>query len=171
MGGLTSLAGAAMQALSIANTVVGAVDRYKDKSGTQAYDQQKAINDLRLKQDAERAALEKEKIRLDAEQAESARQSALRRAVARQRARFGASGISSNSGSAQALLLGLFDESEDDLNQRTALDTLKAAAIDQGLTQQQRINTLQLTQLRERNRMKSYGAGLSLAQDLGGLLD
>ena len=54
------------------------------------------------------------------------------RAVARQRANFGSSGISSDSGSGQAVLLGLFDETEDELARREQLDNLRNRALDLG---------------------------------------
>lgn len=110
----------------------------------------------------EDAALQKEQMRLTSEQAETERRAALRRAVARQRAAFGASGTGASGGSAQAVLLGLFDESEEERSQREALDNLKSRAGDQGLVQQQRVNTLQLAQLRERDRLKSASSFMGL---------
>lgn len=169
MGGLTSLAASAMQALSAANALIGVVDRYQD-SGRRDYDFAKAQSDLALRNSREQAALQKEQLRLSAEQSETNRRAALRRAMARQRAQFGASGISSGNGSAQAVLLGMFDESEEELQQRQALDSLKSAAINQGVSQQQRINTLQLTQLKERDRLKNIGSTLQSAHDLGSII-
>jgi hypothetical protein len=170
MGGLTALASTAIQALSVANSVINTVGSYQDRTGKRQYDQLKAQSDLSLRNAAEQAALQKEQIRLSAEQTETNRRAALRRAMARQRAQFGASGVGSNGGSSQAVLLGLFDESEEELNQRTALDALKTAAVDQGFAQQQRINTLQLTQLRERDKLKNLSGTLTSLKDLGSIL-
>jgi hypothetical protein len=170
MGGITSLASSAMQALGAANALIGVVDSYQNISGNRQYDLQKQQNDLAMRNAAEQAALQKEQIRLSAEQAETNRRSSLRRAMARQRALFGSSGTGSGGGSAQAVLLGMFDESEEDLQQRQALDALKTAAVDQGFSQQQRINTLQLSQLRERDRLKNVGAMLGSAKYLGGII-
>ncbi|HEU4839583.1 MAG TPA: hypothetical protein VFS88_09280 [Micavibrio sp.] len=114
--------------------------------------------------------MQKEQLRLSTEQAEGSRRAALRRAMARQRATYGASGIDSGNGSAQAVLLGMFDESEEELQQRNALDALKTAAIDLGVSQQQRINTLQLTQMKERGRLKNVGSALQSARDIGGIV-
>jgi hypothetical protein len=169
MGGLTSLAASAMQALTAANALVGIVDRQQN-SGKRDYDNAKAQSDLALRNAGEQAALQKEQLRLSAEQSETNRRAALRRAMARQRAHFGASGTGSGGGSAQAVLLGMFDESEEELQQRTALDSLKTAAINQGYAQQQRINTLQLTQLKERDRLKNLGSTLQSARDLGSII-
>jgi hypothetical protein len=170
MGGLTSLASTAMQALTAADALFGVADKYQDRSGKREYDAMKAQSDLSLRGAAEQVALQKEQIRLSAEQAETNRRSALRRAMAKQRAQFGASGTSSGGGSAQAVLLGMFDESEEELQQRMALDALKTAGVDQGLSQQQRINTLQLTQLRERNRLGDLRRKVGAARDLGSII-
>lgn len=149
MGDLTSFATSAIQALGVFGRQT-ARDRVD-------YSQERDMRNLQLQQQQEQAALEREKIRVDAQNAEAQRQAALRRAVARQRAQYGASGVSSGEGSARAVLLGLFDESEEELSQRTALDNLKSRAIDQGIAQQQRINTLQLTQLRQRDKVERTG--------------
>lgn len=170
MGGLTSLASTAIQILGAANSVVGTLEDYQSRSGNRAYDQLKEQSDLALQNAAEQAALQKEQIRLTAEQAESERRSALRRAVARQRAQFGASGVGSSGGSSQAVLLGLFDESDEDRRQREALDSLKTNAVDQGYAQQSRINILQLTQLKERDRLKRVGSALGGLKDAGSII-
>lgn len=170
MGGLTSLASTAIQALNVANSVIGTIDNYQDRSGNRQYDQIKAQNAIALQNAAENAALQKEQIRLSSEQAETNRQAALRRAVARQRAQFGTSGTGSTGGSAQAVLLGMFDESEEELNQRNALDALKTASVDQNYSQAQRVNTLQLTQLRERDRLKNLSSTLNAAKDIGTII-
>lgn len=162
MGGIASVATTAIQALNAVNTVVGAIDGYRENSGSRVYEQTKAMKDLELRQQKENAALQKEQIRLTAESTDAERRAALRRAVARQRAAYGSSGTGSSDGSAQAVLLGLFDESEEERAQRESLDALKTSAIDQGVSQQQRINTLQLTQLKERNRLKKVGSTIDL---------
>ncbi|HRQ60224.1 MAG TPA: transporter, partial [Alphaproteobacteria bacterium] len=74
--------------------------------------------------------------------------------VARQRAAYGGSGISSSGGSAEAVLLGLFDESEDDLRRREQLDGLRNTAIDLDTSQTRAVNVLQATQLAEKNKLQ-----------------
>jgi hypothetical protein len=105
-------------------------------------------------QGVQAAALEKQKIALDSAQAEEQRQAALRRAVARQKAAFGSSGISPSGGSADAVLLGLFDESEDELKRREQLDSLKTTALDLDTSQTRSVNVLQSTQMAERNKLQ-----------------
>lgn len=105
-------------------------------------------------QKAQQTALEKQKLALDAAQNEEQRQAALRRAVSRQRAAYGSSGTGSTGGSAQAVLLGLFDETEDDLKARESLDTLRNTALDLDVSQNKSVNVLQATQLAERNKLQ-----------------
>ncbi len=170
MGGIASVATTAIQALNTVNTVVKAFDKYDGASGSRAYDQTKELQKVQMQSERERTALEKEQIRLTGENAESERRAALRRAVARQRAQYGASGTGSADGSAQAVLLGLFDESDEERTQRESLDALKTGAINQNLAQQKRINTLQLTQMKERDRLKKYSSAFDFAGTLGGII-
>lgn len=170
MSGLTSLASTAIRGLSIANALIGSTSDYYENSGQRAYEQGKEKSDLSLRNLQESNALEKQKIKLSAEVAEKERRLALRRAMAKQRAQYGASGISSGDGSAQAVLLGLFDESEEEARQREALDALRAAEFDQNYAQQKRVNTLQLTQFKERNRLNKVQSQLGAAADIGGMI-
>lgn len=125
---------------------------------TQAASLQKAQEDAQ----AQRAEIE-----LSAQQDEEERRSALKRAVARQRAQFGAQGIGTNgSGSAQAVLLGLFEESDDERERREQLDALRTQSLETGLAQQVRINTLQRTQLQQRQNLDRTLQDQSLALDL-----
>lgn len=111
---------------------------------------QQQLNQQQLEQDA---ALERERIAAQAQADEQDRQRALRRAVARQRAQFGSRGVSAEGGSAQAILLGLFDESEEELAQRERLDGLRTSALDQDLAQRSSLNVLQRTQLQQRQNL------------------
>ena len=126
-----------------------------------AQQQNLALRQLRQQQNAQvreqeqNATLERDKIKAEAEATEKRRVSALRRAVARQRAQFGGSGLTSNGGgSAQAVLLGLFDESDDERVERERLDELRNRTLDQNLENRRSLNVLQLSQLRERQRLE-----------------
>ncbi|MCB9963722.1 MAG: hypothetical protein H6855_06555 [Rhodospirillales bacterium] len=109
---------------------------------------------LEQQQAAQDADLTRQQLALTAQNAEEARQRALKRAVAKQRAAYGGAGISATGGSAEAVLLGLFDESEEDLAQRTRIDQLKSTALTQTLAQQSSLNILQAQQLRERQSLE-----------------
>ncbi len=108
---------------------------------------QQALNEQQAAQEAD---MQRQKLAADSLASENARRAALRRAVARQRTQFGVSGLSSGDGSAEAVLLGLFDETERDRNDSARLDQLRMAALDQSLGDQRALNVLQRTQLQER---------------------
>ncbi len=133
----------------------------RQSNSNQALDQLKARQQLQERQAAADATLQKEQITLNAAQADEERKKALKRAVARQRANFGAQGVSSGAGSSQAVLLGMFEESEDEQREREALDTLRERSIDQDLSQARALNVLQRTQLEEKNKISEIGQGYS----------
>jgi len=106
-----------------------------------------------IQQAQEDAALERDKIVSSAKQADLQRRKALKRAVARQRANFAGSGITGRGGSSEAVLLGLFDESDIERQDRARLDQLRFNALDQNLDQRQRLNLIQRAELQERNKL------------------
>jgi len=148
-------------AVGAVNTAVGAIQTLsgnsaQDRSDDLALEQLQARQRLEQSQLSQDNALERERIALAAAQDDEDRRAALKRAVARQRASFGSSGISQGSGgSANAVLLGLFDETEDELNNREALDNLRSRALDLDASQTRSLNVLQATQLRERQNLNS----------------
>lgn len=156
-------------ALTVGASVVGsqiargqAEDR-RDQSLKQLQEQQR----LQQEQAAQDAALQRQQIATNTAQSEEERRAALRRAVARQRANFGSQGVSSAGGSSQAVLLGLFDESEDEARRREELDQLRLTGIDQGLTQRSSLNVLQRTQLAERNNLANSAGRTNQIFDIG----
>lgn len=106
-------------------------------------------------QAAQQATLEKQQMALSAQAYEDERRAALKRAVARQRAVFGASGAAQGTGSSQAVLLGLYDETQEELARREQLDTLRNAALDQNISQQKSLNVLQYEQLKQRQKLNN----------------
>ncbi|MEC8665889.1 MAG: transporter [Pseudomonadota bacterium] len=112
-----------------------------------------------LKAQQQETALSREKLAAEAKNAEENRLSALRRAVARQRASFGATGLSANEGSAEAVLLGLFEETDQDRQQRERLDTLRNRALDNDLASTQSLNVLQRSQLAQQQRLERIAKG------------
>lgn len=124
-----------------------------------ALQQLRAQQSLQEQQSAADAALSRQKIAIDAGNAEQERKKALRRAVSRQRANFGAQGISSGGGSSQAVLLGLFEESDAEKKKREQLDALRLTSIDQDLGQQTSLNVLQRTQLQEKQKITQLSTG------------
>jgi len=118
------------------------------------------------KQIEEDAALDRERIAVQAEKEDRKRRDALRRAVARQRANFGASGVSSTGGSAEAVLLGLFEETDSEREERERLDNLRFGAIDQNIDQRRRLNVIQRTQLQESQRIGRLSSQLDRGTSL-----
>lgn len=119
-----------------------------------ALQQLKAQQNAQARDQAEQAALSREKIQAEAAAAEKERLASLRRAVARQRAAFGASGIDSGDGSAEAVLLGLFEETDQDRTERERLDDIRNRVLDQDQAAQNRLNVLQVSQLRQRQQLE-----------------
>ncbi len=147
----------------VLNEVVGNSSRDANDQALEQLKQRQALDERQRAQDAE---LQRQSIALDAQEAEESRREALRRAVSRQRANFGAQGVGSGSGSSQAVLLGLFEESDDEKRRREELDNLRLNAIDQDLAQNRSINVLQRTQLAERNRLNNISSGRQIAGDI-----
>jgi colicin import membrane protein len=137
--------GAASSILSPIMSVVGLV------SSSQ---QSKERNRTEERLAADQAALNSEKRKVESEAAEQERRNALKRSVARQRASFGAQGVTSVDGSSEAVLLGMFDESEDEKETREKLDSIKERMSNQNLAQLRQINLLEQSQQRERQRIQ-----------------
>lgn len=167
-------------ALGAANALTGSISNLGNTPVRNAQrEQELALKQLQQKQAlnaknlAQQTALEKERIAADAAAAENSRLAALRRAVARQRANFGAQGTGADGGSAGAVLLGLFDESAEELAQREKIDDLRRRSLDLGAAQRGALNTLQYSQLQERQKLgrlaaegERYGGFLPYASDL-----
>jgi hypothetical protein len=154
--------------LSVLNSISGAASGTQDTRRQQelSLQQLRADQAESMRQTQENAALDRQKIALQAQEATTERRNALKRAVARQRASFGSSGTGSSGGSAQAVLLGLFDESDEERAQRERMDNLRLGAVDLGVAQQDRINVLQRTQLTEKNKISNLSSGLGLAKSI-----
>jgi hypothetical protein len=118
---------------------------------------------------AQNAAFDRQEIVLQAEKAEKERRAALKRAVARQRASFGGAGVSSGGGSSEAVLLGLFQESEEEKLNREKLDGLRLQTLDQNLSSQSRVNTLKRTQLAERQKINDTTSTIDTIGDVLGV--
>lgn len=168
---LGSVAGTISATRSAVQTLRGAGHGWSDSDAAAKKDQRreqdlamaqlKARQALDEEQAAQDAAQARDRMALDAQTSETARRAALKRAVARQRAAFGAQGTGSSDGSAQAVLLGLFDESEAERADRERLDGLRAAALDSDLSGRRQANLLQITQLGQRQtleRLSRFGS-------------
>lgn len=153
MGGITSVLTALPAVIGSVNTVAS---RRQEKKEWQMQERQLAQNQaLQEQQAASAAALEREQMALNTQAAEEERRSALKRAVARQRANFGAQGVGSGGGSSQAVLLGPFEESEAEKARREQMDNLRLRIVEDDVSARRASNILQRTQLAERNRLEA----------------
>ncbi len=166
MGGLSSIVSGINDVASVVGTVKSLANNVNTLAGnSQALSDQKAQQTLALAQlkaqqaqslraAQDQAALEKQQIQAAAQSADDQSRLALKRAVARQRAAYGAQGISSDDGSGQAVLLGMYDESDQEKADRTQIDNLRSAALDQNLSAQGSADVLQLSQLQQRQKLE-----------------
>lgn len=164
MGGFAPIMSGVTKAVTLANTINAAAGIAKQWSGSDAdaerAAQKQAENALKAEQRleertaAQNLALEKAKIKAESDAASAARQDALRRAVAKRRAAFGASGIAADDGSAEAVLLGLSQDSDRDAAERQTLDTLKLTALDDSFASLRARNLLELSELQGKNAIR-----------------
>jgi len=169
MASIIPIAVTAVQAFQ----TIGAVAEVFDDSRQQASSNDLALRQLQQQQAlqeqqaVQNANLSKQELAIKAETAESERKAALKRAMARQRAAFGASGVStSGGGSTEAVLLGLFDESEEEKESREKLDRIRVQAIDQNLSQSKRVNTLKRTQEKQKQKLQKSSSTLDTFNNL-----
>lgn len=171
MGSLTTAIPTVLQSVSPA---LGQIVQFTDMLGNNAEKEAKndlvakqklALRQLQQKQNAELGVLQgdinldRQKVAVDAQAAEQDRLAALRRAMARQRTQFASQGITDGTGSSQAVLLGLFDESEEESKKRQRLDDIRNRALDQELSSRNSLNVLQRSQLRETQRLQKVLSG------------
>lgn len=102
---------------------------------------------------ASKSALEAARIKEESELARTRRTNALRRAVARQKTLFSAQGLGSDSGSAEAVLLGLYDDARSEQGADDRLDQLRQAALAQSLDAMRGRNVLEATQLAQQQNL------------------
>ena len=169
MAQMSSLMGSVMPYITAATQVASTVDSINKIVNPEQKQQRKelrarqelALEQLRKQQELayeqaqKKAKQQKNEINLTATLQEKERKSALKRAISRQRAKFGATGISANSGSGEAVLLGLFQESDNEKNKRESLDKLRFGAINQNLQNRKSLNLLQATQLKQKQDLEN----------------
>ena len=152
MGTLVPVLGTILQVSSVLGTVASVAQPFlQDKVDRK---QQKQTDALQNQLAAQAAATKIEQNTAQAAATEAQRRDALKRAVARQRANFGAQGIGSGTGSSEAVLLGLFEQSDEERAAAETLNNLRTQAITQNASAQQQLNLLQQTQLRENQYVK-----------------
>ncbi|MBI1326035.1 MAG: hypothetical protein GC136_00160 [Alphaproteobacteria bacterium] len=109
---------------------------------------------LKIKNAQDSAALAKEKLALEQEQARVNRLDKLRRAVARQQVMFGAQGISTEGGSAEAVLRGLSDAADLEAVQDAQRAEIQRRSYDLDMSQTISANLLKRQELLEKNNLR-----------------
>lgn len=111
--------------------------------------------DLKLRQYEQDAALRKKQNLLDLQNSETERRTKLKKLISAQRAQFGGSGVRSGEGSSEAVLGGLFSDSDMDRQDNETQYSLSNQSINQGVAQQRQLNLLQKEQLRQKTILNS----------------
>lgn len=112
---------------------------------------QRDSNRVKLEQAQVNADRELKELEAQTAKDEEDRRKNLRSIVAKQRASFASSGISSYGGSSGAVLKGLLNESEEEKSFRDKMDGFKKQAINDSITHQKQINLLELSQAKSGN--------------------
>lgn len=149
MGALSSVITPVLQIGSALGTVAGIVQPY------QAVSQKNREADLKLQQLQQSMAQQKKQNLLTLEQNETERRAKLRSLLSQQRASFGGRGLDTTSGSSEAVIQGMLDDSD---QERAASESKVLAAnkeLDQQVSQQKRLNLLQKEQLRQKTILSS----------------
>ncbi len=153
MGSLVSALGPVLQVGSALGTVAGVVQPFIKNAQSQSH--AKVSGEQEMQAMAQNVSLQKEQNRLASLQAEDTRRLALKRAMSRQKALFGARGTGDLSGSSEAVLLGQFQESDAERITRERSDALRDKALDQSLNQKRQSNLLEQEQQRQKNLLSS----------------
>lgn len=132
----------ATHALDATKTMRNIYGDYRDVARQNQIAQQQYL--LNERDFAERAALDERETALQTAEQERKRQQDLRRATAARKAAFGSQGISTADGSGQAVLLGLFQNSDEERKYRERLDALRRDALAQDVENKRRRNLLSL---------------------------
>lgn len=172
MGAISSAVSGITSAVSAVKDVATFVedpaklDPFNTSEALLAKQQSLALQQLQAKQSVDmanataNANLQQQELAATADAQTQSRQTALKAAVARQRAAFGADGLdASGGGSADAVLLGLASQSDQEQADQDRIDSLKSAAIGQGLTDQSNIDVLQRAQLMQQQKLAQAAEG------------
>ncbi|GEM_PF-2014940 len=119
-----------------------------------SYDALVAQQDLGFSQAQQELAQQQAEWQQSSAMAEEERRNDLRRALASQRVSLGARGVDTASGSGQAVLRGLIEESEGEGETRRRTDAIREAGLTQDLANLRQNNLLERTRLAEAQRFQ-----------------
>ena len=142
MGGILNPVSAVLSTVSTLGSALGAANNaYNAKQNYQTAKASYDATEQSIQQDHD---IQAQEIQLNADNENRKRRDALRRAMSKQQAAFGEQGIDTTDGSGQAVLLGLFDQSQDERAYQDRLTQLKKAALEQDTVDKRRRNLLTL---------------------------
>jgi hypothetical protein len=152
--GITSALGAATRFAGTINAGGGNRElRRQQELALQQLNQRNAFEEEQAQKKRDRDLM---MLQAEAGESERRRASALKRSVSRQRALFGGAGVDpEDGGSAEAVLLGLFEESDAERQSREQLDQLRRAVIDDSFDGLKGRNLLETSQLAARQQLQS----------------
>ncbi len=142
------------KSISIVNTIDRAERLLNRKSDHK--DRDLALRQLQERQAAEEkiagTRLARDQMILDAESASTERRrlNALKRETARQNAAFGGAGVEGDTGSGEAVLLGLFNESEDEKRDQDSITALRRQMLADNFNALKSRNLLEFSHATER---------------------
>ena len=152
---IATVLGAASAGLGVAQTAA------QNRATRQSQDIERQRQDLAAERDTERAAADMAGLREDQARADRDRRDLLRRSQASQRARLGAQGVDADSGSGEALLLGLVSAAEQDREDLDADVTRAIQRIQSDLDHNRRVDLLDRAELDSRSRLSRLSAAQS----------
>lgn len=177
MGTMIPIATQALSAVKTIGTVASLANQGMNLFGNSAtQNSQQALAHLQQQQKLNQQNLiaennlRKQEILLDAGEAERIRRQSLKRAVAKRKAEFGSSGIAIGDGSSEAVLLGLFQDSEAERLKNAQADQLRFQTLDQSVTNKKRLNTLTRTQEAEKAKLTNASNPFEQVRAASGIL-
>ncbi len=138
MGTMSSIGSTLLSAVNIASPARDTVNNLKEI-------------DLKNKQLAAQANIQKQKNLFDFQNSETDRQNKLRRVLSTQRANFGSQGVGSVTGSGDSVLQGINENSDITRQQNETKLGLDNTGIDQNYQTQRQLNLLQKQQLKQKS--------------------
>jgi len=159
MAEISSLGGAILPSVATAlgaNPVLGivsmAANAVQQKQASDAYQKQMNMQN-KINQANVNARLKE--LNLQEKQAEETRIKNLKSAIAKQKASFAGSGISSaGTGSSKSVITGFLSNSDEEKKQRQELSSLKKQALQEDLARSTESNLLKMSQKEQENNMK-----------------
>lgn len=160
MATIIPIAAQALALFETANTIASVFDDSAERQQRQTLEALQKRQVLDEQNAAQNVILTKQELQAKADELERQRRLSLKRAISKQNADFGSKGIATGDGSTEAVLLGLFENSDEERKTNERLDRIRQQSLDQGLAQKSAVNTLERTTLAEKQRLTNSTSDL-----------